>query len=94
MLNYILNVYKQDRRTKAGERLIGTYEYNGVSGTWMAEEVSHLRCTTHKPSDGIRLEWHPATVWVTNLQTGKLNEIPYADAGTHMDPSQERYWSM
>lgn len=94
MLDYTLRVYKKDARTKTGERLLNTYRYKDVSSTWMAEEVSELRRTTHKPSDGFRLEWVPSTVWVTNLQTGKLVEIEYEDAGTAQDPSQERYWSM
>lgn len=94
MFNYTLEVFKKDRRTKSGERFFDRYEYRDVSATWMAEEVSDLRRTTHRPQDGWRLAWHPTTVWVTNLQTGRLVEIAYEDAGTAQDPSQERYWSM
>lgn len=94
MLNYTLKVYRQDRRTKSGERLFNTYQYRDVSATWMAEEVSSLQRTTHRPADGWRLEWHPTTVGVTNLQTGRLVEIAYEDVGTAQDPSQERYWSL
>lgn len=94
MLDYMLKVYKKDSRFKSGERFVKAYTYKGVSSTWMAEECSNLRRTTHKPSDGYRLEWHPMTVHVWDLMSNKLVEIPYDDAGTHMDPSQERYWSM
>jgi hypothetical protein len=94
MFNYTLEVFKKDRRTKSGERLFRRYEYRDVSSQWMAEEVSSLSRTTHRPQDGWRLEWHPATVQVTNLQTGRPVEIAYEDVGTAQDPSQERYWSL
>lgn len=94
MFNYTLEVFKKDRRTKSGERLFRRYEYRDVSATWMAEEVSDLRRTTHRPQDGWRLAWHPTTEWVTSLASGRLVEIAYEDVGTAQDPSQERYWSL
>ena len=94
MFNYTLEVFKKDRRTKSGERLFRRYEYRDVSSQWMAEEVSDLRRTTHRPQDGWRLAWHATTVQVVSLASGRLVEIDYDSVGTAQDPSQERYWSL
>lgn len=92
MLNYTLHVYKQDRRRRSGERLVSTQVFEGVSSSWMAEEVSYLYRT--KYTKDYRLDWNPTYAYVKNLQSGNTVEIPWEDQGTHMDPSQERYWSM
>lgn len=94
MQNYTLEVFKKDRRCRSGERFCKRYQYRDVSSTWMAEEVSDLQRRLYRSQDGWRLEWHPSTVWVSSLASGRLVEIAYDEAGTACDPSQERYWSM
>ena len=94
MFEYCLRVFKKDRRFKSGERFVQSYIYSQTSAQWMAEEVSHLRRSLYRREDGWRLDYHPTTEWVTNLQTGKLVEIDYNSVGTAQDPSQERYWSL
>lgn len=90
---YRLFVYKRDRRTKSGERLVNTYDYAGYSGTAMMEECMHLKWRLYRPEDGWRLDWEPMTVMVRSLMTGEMVEIDYRHRGTAMDPSQERFWS-
>lgn len=91
---YRLLVFKTDRRTKSGQRLVKSYDYPGFSSQAMAEEVNDLKRLRYKPADGWRLDWEPMTVMVKNLMTGAMVEIDYRDRGGPCDPSMERYWSM
>lgn len=91
---YRLLVFKADRRTKTGERLVNTYEYPNYSNQAMAEEVRDLKRNLYRPIDGWRLDFEPLTVMVKNLMTGAMVEIDYRDRGGPNDPSMERYWSM
>lgn len=91
---YRLLVFKTDRRTKSGQRLVKSYDYPGFSSQAMAEEVNDLKRLRYKPADGWRLDWEPMTVMVRNLMTGAMVEIDYRDRGGPCDPSTERYWSM
>ncbi len=93
MLNYTLYVFKADRRCKGGERLVSKYDYRDVSNRWMQEEISDLRRTTHKPSDGFRLEFCDTYVTRTNIITGETYEERH-DTPHSCSPSSETYWSM
>jgi hypothetical protein len=89
-----LRVYKQDRRCKAGERLVKPYTYPNWTQAEMAEEVRVLRLALYTSADGYRLEFEPYKTKVRSLMTGAEVEIRAKDKGTCLDPSQERYWSM
>jgi len=88
-----LSVYRADRRTKTGERLVNSYDYRDFTEQFMEQEVELLRQTKYRPAAGWRLEFEPMTVWVRSLMTGVLVEIDWRDRGTVCDPSMERYWS-
>lgn len=90
---YRLLVYKQDRRTKTGERFVKSYEYSNYSGNAMMDEVKDLKRTLYPPSEGWRLDFEPLTKTVVNLMSGKPVEIAYNTPGC-CDPSTETYWSM
>ena len=90
---YRLYIYKTDRRTKAGERLHGTYDYANYSGTAMMDEIKDLSWRLYPAREGWRLDFEPMTALVKSLMTGKDVEIDYRDLGGPCDPSTERYWS-
>ena len=50
-MNFILNIYKRDTRTKSGKRLVGSYEYQRRDRESMDREVKDLY-PTYKESDG------------------------------------------
>lgn len=93
MTGYRLLVFKADRRTKDGWRLVETKEYLGFSGTAMTEEIASLKWTVYPPPR-FYLDFEPLTAMVKNLMTGAMVEIDYREVGGPCDPSTERYWSM
>ena len=92
MLDYTLEIYVQDRRTKAGERLQGKYDYKGVSGTWMREEMLDLQRRLY-PSPKYRMELHETWVTRRNMMSGAEYQERY-DTPYSCSPSSETYWSM
>jgi hypothetical protein len=60
-MDYVLTVYRCDRRYKCGERMFGKYLYRSTNAQWMAAEVQDLTHRTHKPSEGWRLTVQPST---------------------------------
>lgn len=89
-----LLIYKTDRRTKSGKRLVESVEYKDHSSTAMMDEIMYLTHRVYKAKDGYRLDFEPLTVMVKSLMTGVMVEINYRDLGTVNDPSMERYWTM
>jgi len=91
MLDYTLEIYAQDRRCKAGERLQGKYDYRDVSGTWMQEEIRDLQRRLY-PRSKYRMELHETYVTRRNAITGaefqERYDTPYA-----CSPRSETYWS-
>ena len=51
---YTIEIYKQDKRTKAGERFVGKYDYDRKDRAAMEREVAAL-FPTYKKADGYRL---------------------------------------
>jgi hypothetical protein len=92
MLEYTLEIYVQDRRTKSGERLFGKYDYHKVSGNWMMEEMADLRRRLY-PSPKYRMELHETYVTRVNLMGGAEYQERY-DTPRSCSPSSELYWSM
>ena len=86
-------IYKADRRTKTGERLVSTTVWQHRDAAEMAREVRELQYELWPVSQGFRIEFVPAMKTVKNLMTGKDIEIPH-DTPRSCDPSSELYWTM
>jgi hypothetical protein len=91
--DWIVTVYKRDRRTKTGERFVNRYPFGGMDRDTVERELLGLAQQLYPKQDGWRFEVHPATKTVRNLMSGKDVEIPY-DTPHCCDPSSETYWSM
>ena len=89
---YTLEVYRLDKRCKAGERLVGKYDYDGYSGNAMMDEIKHLHGSGLYPRSKYRLDFQ--FTWVTrrNLMTGEEFQERY-DTPYYSSPSSETYWS-
>ena len=86
---YTVEVYKKDRRSKKGERLVRKSDHS----THDRNLLEHLYKTTYFPSEGFRFEIHETMVQRKNLVTGQLYEERY-DTPRGCSPSSELYWSM
>ena len=89
---FTLEVYKRDRRTKAGERLIGKYDFDRKDREAMLRESNEIYYLYH-PEDGYRFEIHETYVTRTNMMGGKEYQERY-DTPRYCSPSSEAYWSM
>ena len=89
--DYTLYTYKQDRRTKAGERLVGTApcHSNEEGMQYVVAKMLEL----FPAAKGWRFEYHPTKVTVKNLMTGAPVEID-RDTPWCCNPASETYWSM
>jgi len=91
--DWIVTVYKKDRRTKSGERFVNRYPFSGMARDTVERELGELTAQLYPQKDGWRFDVQPATKTVKNLMTGQDVEIPY-DTPRACDPSSELYWSM
>lgn len=87
-MNHTVYIYKADRRTRTGERLVSTTVWRDRDALTVIREVEAV----WSPRD-FRIEVVPTMKTVKNLMTGKLIEIPH-DTPRSCDPSSELYWSM
>ena len=85
---YTLEVYKKDKRTKAGERLVHKADYNTTDLKTFAHTVKHTW-----PASKFRTEIHETMVTRKNMMTGKAYQERY-DTPYFCSPSSESYWSM
>jgi len=92
-VNHTLYIYKADKRTKTGERLLSTTVWQNRDAAEMAREVRELQYDTWPVSQGYRIEFVPTMKTVTNLMSGVEISIPH-DTPRSCDPSSELYWSM
>jgi len=92
-VNHTLYIYKADKRTKSGERLLSTTVWQNRDAAEMAREVRELQYDTWPVSQGYRIEFVPTMKTVTNLMSGVEISIPH-DTPRSCDPSSELYWSM
>ena len=90
---YTMYIYKADRRTKSGERLVSTTVWQHRDEAEMKREVRELQYELWPISKGYRIVFQATLKTVKNLMTGKLVEIE-ADTPHCCDPSSETYWSM
>jgi hypothetical protein len=89
---FTLEIYKQDKRTKAGERLVGKYDYERRDLAAMEREVKSLY-PTYKTSDGYRFNIVETMVTKRNAISGREFQERY-DTPYYCSPSSESYWSM
>ena len=86
---YTLEVYKTDKRTKAGERLVLKQDYDTQDRSMLEHTVKH----TWRVSQGYRTEIHETYVTRKNLMGGAEFKERY-DTPYYCSPSSESYRSM
>ena len=86
---YTVEVYKKDKRTKAGERLVHKADYDTTDLSMLEHTVKH----TWRASQGFRYAIHQTYVTRTNLMGGAEYQERY-DTPNYCSPSCESYWSM
>ena len=91
-MEYTLVIYKFDRRTKAGYRPVGTYQFDRRDDEAMQREVRELQGLY--PTHTFTMRFNPTYTVVKSLMTGEDVTIRTEDRGGPCDPSTERYWSM
>ena len=89
---YTIEIYKTDKRTKEGQRLIGKYDYDRKDRASMEREVSELY-PTYKAADGYKFNIVETLVTKRNVLSGKEFQERY-DTPYYCSPSSESYWSM
>ena len=87
-MKYTIIVFKQDKRTKTGEKLVEKKDVI-VKTRKQVDEMAAVLMKDPK----IRVEIHQTMVKVKNLQTGKMVEQRY-DTPRSCDVSSELYWAM
>jgi hypothetical protein len=86
---YTVEVYKQDRRTKRGERLVHKADHATDNLSMLEHSVKH----TWRAGQGYRYEIHKTYVTRRNLMGGAEYQERY-DTPRYCSPSSEAYWSM
>jgi len=86
---YTVEVYKTDKRTKAGERLVKKCDHSTADRA----AIEHVYKHTYFPSEGYRFEIHETYVTRKNMMNGKEFQERY-DTPHYCSPSSEAYWSM
>ena len=90
--NWTVYIYKRDKRTKTGERLVYTFVMENRDADGMRRECNELY-DVYPATQGYRFEYLPTMKTVRNLMTGKEIQIAH-DTPRSCDPSSELYWSM
>ena len=84
---YTVEIYRTDKRTKAGERLVLKKDYATDNRSMLEKSVrDHL-------AKNERYETHETYVTRTSLMGGKEFQERY-DTPYYCSPSSETYWSM
>lgn len=91
--SYTMYIYKADRRTKSGERLVSTTVWQHRDAAEMHREVRELQYDLYPTRLGFRIEFHPTMTTVRSLMTGQDVEID-RDTPWCCNPASESYWSM
>lgn len=91
--DHTMYIYKADRRTKTGERLVSTTVWRNRDAAEMRREVRELQYETYPARLGFRIEFHPTMKTVKNLMTGKDVQID-RDTPWCCNPASESFWSM
>jgi hypothetical protein len=83
---YTVEIYKADRRIKAGERLVEKRDFDPVTRDYIDTVVEKLS------GKGIIIKLHETFVTKTNLMGGKEFTERY-DTPYFCSPASESYWS-
>lgn len=86
---YTVEIYKQDKRVKKGERLVQKTDHATDNLSMLEHTVKH----TWQPSQGYRYEIHQTFVTRKNMMGGGEFTERY-DTPHYCSPSSESYWSM
>jgi hypothetical protein len=86
---YTVEIYKKDRRTKQGERMVHKADHDTDNLSMLEHTVKH----TWRASQGYRYEIHETYVTRRNLMGGGEFKERY-DTPYYCSPSSESYWSM
>jgi len=89
---FTIEIYKTDKRTKKGERLLGKYDFDRKDMEAMTREVKELY-PLYSTKDGYHIKIFETYVTKTNLMGGGQFEERY-DTPHYCSPSSESYWSM
>jgi hypothetical protein len=90
-MKFTLEIYKMDRRTKEGQRLVGKYDYDRADKAAMEREIAALY-PTYKKVDGYIFNIVETYREVTNLITGTTILERY-DTPFACSVGSETYWS-
>lgn len=90
--NHTVYIYKADKRTKTGERLVSTTVWQNRDTAEMIREVRELQYELWPVSRGFRIEFQPTMMTVKSLMTGQDVEIS-TDTPWCCNPASESYWS-
>jgi hypothetical protein len=90
--SFTMYIYKLDKRTKTGERLVSTTVWTDRDQAGIEREICELHIH-HYPRGQFRIEAFPTMKTVKNLMTGKDVEID-RDTPWCCNPASESYWSM
>ena len=86
--SYTVEVYKRDRRTLRGQRLVVKQDYATDNLSMLEHSVKH----TWRSSQGFRYEIFETYVTRRNAMTGEEFQERY-DTPYFASPSSESYWS-
>jgi hypothetical protein len=86
---YTVEIYKTDKRTKQGERLVSKTDYDTDNLSMLEHTVKH----TYRASQGFRYAIHETMVERVNMMGGARYMERY-DTPRYCSPSSEAYWSM
>jgi len=90
--DFTMRIFKADKRTKSGERLVSTTVWGGRTPAVMASECIAL-FALYPVKQGYRFEYNPTFKTVKSLMTGK-DVVIAADTPWCCNPASETYWSM
>jgi hypothetical protein len=90
--DHTMYIYKTDRRTKTGQRLVSTTVWRNRDEAEMRREVRDLQYDTWPVSRGYRIVFVATMKTVRNLMSGEEITIPH-DTPRACDPSSELYWT-
>lgn len=85
---FTLEVYRTDRRTRKGERLVLKKDYD----TENLDMLTHTAQQTWPSSKGFRIQIHKTFVVRRNAMNGAEFTERY-DTPYYLSPSSESYWS-
>ena len=88
--DYTLYIYKKDKRTKSGERLVSTTVWTNQDETGMKRTCAEL-FPMYPATFGYRFDYVPSMMTVKSLMTGQEVQIA-SDTPWCCNPASETFW--